>query len=99
MGSPEETGAGGGLTAARYQSSPGAGEPPGRAAGGDYQRAPRSDEARGLAWLTWRSCGCDHGIKGHKVAEDGSIIEVQEIKTRPRKKPKAVSSRQWGGRR
>jgi len=88
---------GGGLIASCDQPSPGAGEPPGRAAGGDYRHAPRSDEAHGRAWLTWRSCGCEHGIKGHKVAEDGSIIEVQEIK-RPRKKPKAVSARQWGGR-
>jgi hypothetical protein len=79
-------------------SSLGAGEPPRKATGGEHRRAPRSDEAHGLAWLTWRSNGCEHGIKGHKVDADGSIIEVQEIKTRRRKKPKAVSARQWGGR-
>jgi len=83
---------------AQTLSSLGAGEPPRRATSEEHRRAPRSDEAHGLAWLTWRSCGCDHGIKGHKVAEDGSIIEVSEIKTRPHKKPKAVSARQWGGR-
>ena len=77
-------------------SSLGAGEPPRKARGGEHRRTPRSDEAHGLAWLTWRSCGCDHGIKGHKVAPDGSIIEVSEMKTRPRRKPKAVSARQWG---
>lgn len=77
-------------------SSLGAGEPPRKATGGEHRRTPRSDEAHGLAWLTWRSCGCDHGIKGHKVAPDGSIIEVSEMKTRPRRKPKAVSARQWG---
>ncbi len=76
------------------QSGPGAGEPPRKATGGEHRR-PRSDEAHGLAWLTWQSRGREHGIKGHKVAEDGSIIEVQEIKTRPRGKPKAISSRQW----
>jgi hypothetical protein len=51
-----------------------------------------------LAWLPWRSSGCDHGIKGHRIAVDGSIIEVPDIKIRPRKKPKNVSGRQWGGR-
>lgn len=82
---------------AHNPSGPGAGEPLRKATGGEHRRAPRSDEAYGLAWLIWRSYGRDHGIKGHKVAEDGSIIEVPEIKTRPRKKPKAVSARQWGG--
>ena len=96
LGAPENAQAGGRLTAARDPSSPRAGEPPRRATGGEHQRALRSDEAHGLAWLTWRSNGCEHGIKGHKVDADGSIIEVQEIKTRPRKKPKAVSARQWG---
>lgn len=84
------------MIADRDISGPGAGEPPRKAISGEHRRPPRSDEAYGLAWLTWRSCGCDHGIKGHKIAEDGSIIEVPEIKTRPHKKPKAVSSRQWG---
>jgi len=79
-------------------SSLGAGEPPRKATGGEHRRAPRSDEARGLAWLPWRSSGCDHGIKGHRIAVDGSIIEVPDIKIRPRKKPKNVSGRQWGGR-
>ncbi|OPX77214.1 MAG: hypothetical protein A4E44_00145 [Methanosaeta sp. PtaB.Bin018] len=84
------------MTAAHDLSRSGAGEPPGKAAGEGHRRAPRADEAHGLAWLTWRSNGCDHGIRGHKVAEDGSIIEVPDIKTRPHRKPKAVSARQWG---
>ncbi len=78
------------------QSSRGAGEPPRKVTGGKHRRAPRSDEAHGLAWLPWRSCGCEHGIKGHEVAEGGSIIEVLDINIRQRKKPKAVSARQWG---
>jgi hypothetical protein len=77
-------------------SSLGAGEPPRKATGGEHRRAPRSDEAHGLAWLPWRSNGCDHGIKGHRIAVDGSIIEAPDIKTRHHKKPKAVSARQWG---
>lgn len=78
-------------------SSLGAGEPPRRATNGEHRRAHVSrDEARSVAWLPWWSNGCEHGIKSHKVAEDGSIIEVPEIKTRPHKKPRAVSTRQWG---
>ena len=77
-------------------SSPGAGEPPRKATGGEHRHAPRSDEAHGLAWPPWQSNGCTHGIKGHKVAEDGSIIEVPDIKIRHHRKPKAVSARQWG---
>ena len=79
-------------------SSLGAGGPPRKATGGEHRRAPRSDEAHGLAWLPWRPNGCDHGIKGHRIAVDGSIIEAPDIKTRHHKKPKAVSARQWGGR-
>lgn len=63
----------------------------------EYRRAHVSrDEARSMVWLPWWSNGCEHGIKSHKVAEDGSIIEVPEIKTRPHKKPRAVSTRQRG---
>ena len=84
------------MTADRDLSGLGAGKPPRKAAGEGHRHAPRSDEAHGLAWLPWRSCGCDHGIKGHRIAMDGSIIEVPDIKIRHHKKPKAVSARQWG---
>lgn len=79
-------------------SSLGAGEPPRKATGGEHRRAPRSDEAHGLAWLTWRSNGCEHGLKAHNVATDGSIVEIYDPAPEPRRKPKGVSARQWGGR-
>jgi hypothetical protein len=63
--------------------------------GGEH-RAPRSDEAGGKAWLTWRSYGRDHGLKAHEVKPDGTIIEMHDPQPVPRKKPKGVSSRQWG---
>lgn len=50
------------------------------------------DEARRLTWLNWRSNGCEHGLKRHHVALDGNVQEINDL---PRRKPKAVSSRQW----
>ena len=79
------------LIADQSRFGPGAEEPPRTA----EAHVPRSDEAHGLAWLTWRSKGCDHGIRGHKIALDGSIIEMVDPAPRQRKKPKEVSSKQW----
>jgi hypothetical protein len=51
-----------------------------------------------LAWLKWKSDGCERGIRGHKVDQDGSIIEVYNPAPEPRRKSKRISSRQWEGR-
>jgi hypothetical protein len=51
------------------------------------------DEAKRLTWLNWRSNGCEHGLKRHVVALDGNVQEINDL---PRRKPKQVSSRQWG---
>lgn len=66
--------------------------------GGEHRRAPRSDEVGGMAWLPWCSYGRDHGIRGHKVAPDGGIIEMPDQAREPRRKPKAVSMGQWAQR-
>jgi hypothetical protein len=63
---------------------------------GVRQHVP-SDEAKGRTWLPWRSHDCDHGLRSHKVGLDGSVQEIGDLsqKIAPRRKPKAVSSRQW----
>lgn len=53
-------------------------------------------EAKGEAWLPWRSNGCEHGLRPHSVQPDGSVKEFEDTEPAPRRKPKAVSSRQWG---
>ena len=75
--------------------------PPGpstRDTGGEkHRRAHTSgDEARGLAWLSWKSNNQEHGLKSHKVNPDGSIKEIEDQAPEPRRKPKTVSSQQWG---
>lgn len=52
------------------------------------------------AWLPWASNGCEHGLKCHKIAKNGYVYESEDVPTEPKRKPKAVSSRQWtqGGR-
>jgi hypothetical protein len=47
-------------------------------------------------WLEWKSHQCLHGLKLHNVKPDGSINEMVDPVIAPRRKPKAVSSRQWG---
>jgi len=66
--------------------------------GEEHRHSPRSDEAGGKAWLPWRAYGRDRGLKGHEVLPDGCIREVHDPALVPRRKPKAVSSRQWGRR-
>jgi hypothetical protein len=65
--------------------------------GEKHQRAFVSrSEAQNKAWLTWRSNGLEHGLKSHLVEpKDGSIREIKDPEPAPRRKPKAVSSRQW----
>ena len=53
---------------------------------------------RQRAFLTWKSNGCEHGIRPHLVLGSGKIIEIGDRSGKSRKKPKAVSSRQFGGR-
>lgn len=48
-----------------------------------------------LAWLPWQSCGCEHGLKRHKIAKNGYVYETGDRPTEPRRKSKSVSSRQW----
>lgn len=67
--------------------------------GGEHRHVSR-DEALGRAWLSWRSHGCDHGLKPHKIGPAGAIRETGDRapEATSRRKPKAVSSRQWGQR-
>ena len=55
-------------------------------------------ESHNKAWLTWRSHGCEHGDRLHGVNPDGTIREIVEPVTTPRRKPKSISTRQFGGR-
>jgi hypothetical protein len=50
---------------------------------------------RQRAFLPWKSNGCEHGIRPHLVLESGKIVEIGDRSGKPRKKPKAISSRQW----
>jgi hypothetical protein len=56
-------------------------------------------EAQGRAWLSWKSNGCDHGLKLHKVGLDGVVQEARDsaCPAATRKKPNAVSLRQRSG--
>jgi len=49
-------------------------------------------------FLTWKSNGCEHGIRPHLVQKNGEIVEIGDRSHKPRKKSKAVSSRQYEGR-
>jgi len=55
--------------------------------------SPRWERER--AWLSWKSDGQDHGLRAHRVSPSGVVEKVEDI-TRQRRKPKAVSSMQWG---
>jgi hypothetical protein len=53
-------------------------------------------EAYNQCWLTWQTNGLEHGIRKHKFdPETGAIREIEDIKIRPKKKDKRISSRQW----
>ena len=51
-----------------------------------------------LDWLLWCSNGLEHGLKRHKIAKNGYVYETGDRPTEPRRKSKAVSSRQFEGR-
>lgn len=52
-------------------------------------------EAKNKTWQHWQSNGCAHGLALHKIKPSG-LIEAEPItSTHLRRKPKAVSSRQW----
>jgi hypothetical protein len=59
----------------------------------EYRRAhvPRH-EARGLAWLPWRSHGLEHGDRPHKVGPDGIVQEIGDRAIKP--KPEGIRVRQ-----
>ncbi len=67
----------------------------------DTRQHIQRDKAKSRAWLPWRSHGCDHGLRSHKIGPDGSVQEIGDLspKTAQRRKPKSVSTRQWTGRR
>ena len=65
---------------------------------GEGHRHVSRDEARGIAWLTWRSHGCERGLKRHKIATNGYVHEIEERPIEPRRKSKAISTKQFGGR-
>jgi hypothetical protein len=69
--------------------------------GKEHQRAfiPRA-EAQNKAWLPWKSNGCEHGDRLHGINPDGTVREVGDRAPAiaPRRRPKAVSSRQYEGR-
>lgn len=57
------------------------------------------DEAKHLVWLPWKSNNQEHGLIRHKFNQDGSIKEIGDLgPVISRRKPKAVSSRQYEGR-
>lgn len=56
--------------------------------GGKVERQP--------AYLPWKTNGLEHGIRPHLVRENGEIVEMLDLRVKERKKPKHVSSRQWG---
>jgi hypothetical protein len=51
-----------------------------------------------FAFLPWRSNGLEHGLKRHKIAKNGYVYEIEDRPTEPKRKSKAVSTRQWEGR-
>ena len=46
-------------------------------------------------WLEWTDEGRHHGLAAFAVDADG-LVSKEPIKAIPRRKPKAVSARQWG---
>lgn len=79
------------MTEVRKTTTPG--RDPETYEGGKHRRShiPR-DEARGLAWLPWRSNGCDHGLLPHHVNKDGTVQEIGEPEPKP--KPDVIRMRQ-----
>ena len=65
---------------------------PGLTGGSKENRRVSRDEARNRTWLKWQSNDCEHGLKRHVVALDGTVQEINDL---PRRKPNVVSSRQW----
>lgn len=56
-----------------------------------------SADSKGLAWLPWSSGGLEHGLKLHKIAKNGYVYETGDRPTEPRRKSKALSTRQYEG--
>jgi len=54
-----------------------------------------SSGGRKNEWLEWTDGGRHHGLAAFAVDADG-LVSKEPIKAIPRRKPKAVSARQWG---
>jgi len=52
-------------------------------------------ESHSMVWLSWKACGRVRGLRKHRFNPDGSIVEMHDPAPEPRRKPKAISSRQW----
>ena len=77
----------------RSQKSPTSGRDPEITKGEKCQRSHvPSHEARGLAWLPWRTHGCDHGLRPHHVNSDGTVREIGDPD--PTAKPDVIRVRQ-----
>lgn len=45
----------------------------------DARRHVQRDEAKGRACPPWRSHGCEHGSRSHRIAPDGSVRERVDL--------------------
>jgi hypothetical protein len=54
-----------------------------------------SSGGRKNEWLEWTDGGRHHGLAAFAVDAEG-LVSKEPIKAIPRRKPKAVSARQWG---
>ena len=76
-------------------------EPLGEPTGDDRDHATTVNMPRPILttdFLPWSSNGLEHGLKRHKIAKNGYVYETGDRPTEPRRKSKAVSSRQFAGR-
>jgi hypothetical protein len=76
-------------------------EPLGEPTGDDLDHAETVNKPGPIltsAFLPWSSNGLEHGLKRHKIAKNGYVFETGDRPTEPRRKSKALSSRQFEGR-
>ena len=73
-------------------------EPLGELTGDDRDHATAVNMPRPILttdFLPWSSIGLEHGLKRHKIAKNGYVYETGDRPMEPRRKSKAISSRQW----
>jgi hypothetical protein len=76
-------------------------EPLGEPTGDDRDHTTTVNTPRPILttdFLPWSSNGLEHGLKRHKIAKNGYVYETGDRPTEPRRKSKALSSRQFAGR-